>query len=218
MSLFKANRWLATSILLAGTVASFSAFREIERTEQPKHLVVDGVELGEHKFVLHAGGTCFGELTTKLVMAASVTAMKATGHIEAQYDRIRFKTQFTLEGFFNPLGQLTQGRLSISGPGVEVLAQFRDVTPINVDLTVQLGDDHYAKNLNFPGPALLVERPQKKYGVSYAALPGTALPMLPLLSRLGPLPEFTVQAKDKACTITPLDLNVLKGLKIEDIL
>lgn len=140
--------------LISGAAAAY-AYAAVSEMERPRGFLVNNLMAGRSEYFAIAGKRCVGRLESLLDEREKIVQVVIGGTIKASYGTVKAEPKFRLEAYFNPLGQLSEGDLSLDNQDLEVRVGTAGVNPILVTYTSKWLDTPFSGTLSVPGPIML---------------------------------------------------------------
>lgn len=156
-------------ILLVSSLSTYLAYANILRIEQPEHLLLNSITPGKHIYRVFQEGRCVGEFKTEV--GHDIDYYIATrGALRTLYGKESSRATFSSTVFFNPLGQLFEGKFEARFMQSTISAQSKGTNPLKVELHTEIAGRIYDHSFELPGPIMLEKTASDQYQVQYPQL------------------------------------------------
>lgn len=195
---------LAIVITVASGFLTFSTYYSLtaEREEHPRGTF--DLLRGDKQFDVRSKLGCAGQIHTFANIEDSLTVVRIEGNFDVELYGQVHSTTLIGRMFFNPLGQLGLGYISLESAGRRVSIDAKDVSPIQIVFKVeQRGKDNSIWNvlreqrIIIPGPLEVKERGSTLFRFHYP-LVENQLPALPVVN-LSSLGMTLSEAQSQSC-------------------
>jgi hypothetical protein len=190
----------ASLIILGGLLSAYS-FTTLLKQESPEYVLLSGLRTGQQFLTLQHASGCAGELKTNLEEERGFV-LQIEGPSVFSFARKQIVAHAKIGAYFNPLGQLIEGNLTVESVGVRLKLKATGITPLKINILAELPNRSVSRSLELPTPLTITQRS----GFFQIEYPSTTLSNNSLLSTFGqnirssaPFEINTVLASDSKC-------------------
>ncbi|MBX7144550.1 MAG: hypothetical protein K1X79_08885 [Oligoflexia bacterium] len=171
---------LAITLLIVSLSSSVLAYAGILRIERPEFVFLSGLSLGEQSANIRQSEKCIGSLKTTIAHD-STYQLHASGDLRGSYGGKVANAAIAVHGFFNPLGQLSDATITLTGPESKIEIYARETNPIKIRIQVNVRNHVFEQKLDIPGP-LVIKKSGPHFQLEYAHLPSSQHSLLRTIS------------------------------------
>lgn len=144
----------AVTVLIAGSIATYSAIDRIQHIEKPSNVLIERIALGKSALFIKYHESCIGKIELELSDDKS-SVLKMRGDIAASLKQQRVEVPLSSTAIFNPLGQMTDFQFKIEAGNIKILFKTEQVKPIAVYFQITGLPKEINLEYSLPGPVML---------------------------------------------------------------
>lgn len=209
---------LAFLVFVVSSTIAAGAYARLLEQEKPGDSKLLSLKSGEQSFNITSHGRCVGTLHTNLEQGKG-SFCTVNGSLNSLWQNKLVSSQLKASFYFNPLGQLNYGEISLQVDTNEVTLNLNEVNPIKLNIKGLVAGKNFEHALALPGPLTLIKSSTDNFTLqrkSLHQLPnGASLPILENLRTELALEVKPAEASQPTCTadnLEPLDLAPIAAL------
>jgi len=148
---------LSLAVIAAGSYATVYGHKKIVEAHRPAMLITQAVPKAATIYYIMNGERCVGRLSLGLQQEKALF-FEAIADLYTLIGNQQEKFRMEAKGYFNPLGQLSEGTVLISSSAAKLSITARDINPIQLHISLTGGENPYKLSYALPGPLLLKDR------------------------------------------------------------
>ncbi len=160
---------ISITLLVALSIATVFSYLHLLEVEKPEDLFGRSILPGHsNESILH-GTRCIGEFKTTLI-DTDTKELTTEGMVRILFQGRSAPAFLKFYALFNPLGQLTDSRTSLTFGDSSLVLNSSGITPINVHITGYHEGTHFERDNTISGPVLLTKTHGGGYTLEYLPL------------------------------------------------
>lgn len=165
---------VALIVLVTTLLVSALCYASIRTDHQYSFPLLTNLQYGDSFSNIDTEGHCVGTIQTSLTTGRT-PRLTSHGYINLEYQEHRFRNAFSVDAQFNALNQLVQSVFTLDSPVLKLHLSTSGVTPVTIELHLNVGGEEFTRSFPFPGPILLEHSQPNSASLMWATHRGNPL-------------------------------------------